>query len=275
MTTELIVGALGQVLFTCTNGAGVATVPSVATVACVDELGATVAGLTATIGLAGLVTVAVPARATVGALTVTLSATVSGSPVTLTECCEVAAGYWFTLAELRDEFTELAGAAWPDAKLIRARRRAVQRCEEILGYAGVERYAEHTAVVRGETVQLPHAFVRSVRKASVTDDLVALVLDPTLIEVYPRAVGSCWFDGVLTVGYTHGVPVLDEKLREAAMELTANRLFNRKSSVSPRTTSWTSSEGNTYRNDTAGRMKTGYPDIDAVLWDASLAIGIA
>lgn len=277
--TELIVGATGTVTFLCRNAAGVLTVPTVATVAAVDETGTTVAGCTATIGAAGLVTVATPALASVCLLVVTLTATVSSVVQTYTERCEVAGAFWFDLQELRDSNSQLAATgAYTDAQLSKARRQAVVRCEEILGYAGVERYSEWTGMAQGVCISLPHHHIRTVRTAAAGwSPTTPTALDVTQIAVSPSSVHGWWCPGQkVVIGYTHGAPFLTDSLRQACLTLAADKLFAGKTALSSRTTRYSQSgDGTTYFLDQAGPMKTGLPEVDAVLRAASLSLGIA
>jgi hypothetical protein len=274
-----VIGSPAVVAFVCRSAAGARTVPSAATVSAVDETGATVTGLTATIGTEGTVTVNIPARAQVGRLTVTLTATVAGNTVTLTEQCEVAGGWWFGVEQLRESATDLQSfAEWTDPQLAEARRRSVVRCEEILGWAGVARYASWSGIARSEQLIVPHGHVRTVRSATAQwGTTTAETISPADIAINGAVLTGPWCAGQLvTVSYVHGAPFIPDTVLDAAVTLAADRLFTSRSTLTGRATRYNSaSDGRTYVLDQAGAMKTGLPEVDAVLHAHSRVHGIA
>jgi hypothetical protein len=156
-------------------------------------------------------------------------------------------------------------SAYPDWKIIQARRAVEDEFERVIGYALVPRIAVHTvdvAVVR--SVTLPHVEISSVR--TVTLDGVALA--GTELEQGPGVLhipAGC--DGSLRVVYEHGLERPNGEALDAFYTRVRDVLNRANRGINDRATTFTSDIGGTYSLAVAGRggSLTGIPDVDVVL----------
>jgi hypothetical protein len=263
--------------------------PATATVAIVDANGTTVVASTAaTHGTAGVFTYALAGQAQLAHYTAAWTATFSGSAVVETDYVEVAGGFYFDLATARASDSSLADATkYPLAALITARQEAEDECEQICDRAFVPRY--HRAVLDGsgtaDLLLTDYAWaaegrsagdVRTIRTASVAPQVgqtfVALTstqraaLYVTADGQLRRTDGNIWPEGVgnVIVEYEYGWDAPPSDLVRAALTRLRTRLNLNRSGVPDRASSFTATDGGTYRLDLPGAFKTGIPEVDAV-----------
>lgn len=256
------------------------------TVAVVDATGAAVDSGNATVvgGSTGRVTFALDPVATLEELTVSWTATVAGTTVVETDYVEVVGGFFFGLAEGRASDASLADTSkYTLDDLIRARIEVESECENICDRAFVPRYLR--AVLDGtgtSELLLVHpspnrsvADVRTVRSIGMAPALdetfvafdagqlaaVAVATDGTL----RRTDGAVFTEGranvVVELEYGWDYPPPD--LVKAAKIRFRSRLNLNKTGIPDRASSFTITDGGTFRLDMPGAWKTGVPEVDA------------
>lgn len=255
------------------------------TYAVTDAAGASVASGNATHRTTGVYSFTLPAQTALKALTVAWSATVGGSATTTTTYAEIVGGHFFTLAEARNSDDSLADTErYPLADLVAARLEVEAECETICDRAFVPRYARVTLDGTGTAdVLLRHpdpfrsvADVRTVRSVSMADspdgtftsftvaqlaDLM-VTADGTLV----RTGGDVFTEGRanVIVEYEYGLDRPPSDLvRESKIRLRTALNAN-KNGIPDRASSFTVTDGGTYRLDLPAAFKTGIPTVDAV-----------
>lgn len=264
---ETATAADGAVTVTVTNAIGVALLTAAATT-------------TPSTGVyrRALVAVTAPDR-----LTIAWTGTFSGGVVTQTDYLEVVGGNYFALAELRTLESQVQSTTdYPTARLAAARVRAETRLEECLGRAFVSRVAvERFAVSGGCHLRLRHPHVTSVRQVTI-DGTVAdassydLQGNEWTPKLYRSSGWGNWTDtdAVVEVVYVHGLTVVPEDVKWAAMKLSA--AYAQKSSlpggsiVERAIGRFEDPGGGSFGISTAGPGRVGIPEVDAIIADRKL-----
>lgn len=255
------------------------------TYAVVDATGASVASGNATHSGTGLYTFVLPAQSALAALTVTWSATIGGSATTQVTHAEIVGGFFFSLAEGRASDDSLEDTAlYPVADLVAARLRVEAECERICDRAFVPRY-DRVILDGTGTDQLLLSLsapdrsiadvrtIRSVKMANTLDSpfvaftgaqLAALTTsaDGTLI----RTSGDIFTEGRanVIVEFEYGLDQPPADLVPATLTRFRTQLNFNKSGIPDRASSFTMTDGGTFRLDMPGPFKTGVPLVDAV-----------
>lgn len=220
---------------------------------------------TATTGDGTTRTVTVPAADT--AELGWLVATWTDGTTERTTVAEIVGGFYFTVADLRAVETTLADQArYPTPTIQRARAETEAEFEAICARAFVPRYERRRlpAPAAGE-VLLPYADLRSVRSITV-EGTAWTQAQLEELELYSYGVLAGHFSAYpLTVEWEHGLDRPPAEIVRAAMARTRWRLNAASSGIPDRATSFTVTEGGTYRLATAGLTKVGTDWIDATL----------
>ncbi|MGH3978090.1 MAG: hypothetical protein ACRDRZ_03650 [Pseudonocardiaceae bacterium] len=259
------------------------------TVSVVDAGGAAVSSGNATSAGAGTgrYTYALPGQASLGLLTASWSGTIAGAAVVETGTVEIAGGFFFGLARLRNSDTSLGDPAQYTAdELALARLETEVECETICDRAFVPRYGRVVLNGTGTTdLVIPDADLRTVRAARISPAAGEAYVELTAGELAAlqliggrelrRADGEGWTLGTgnVLIEYEHGLDAPPEDLRRAALVRARTRLNIPRSGIPDRATSFTVGEGGTFRLDLPGPYKTGLPDVDAVYGRYSLRSG--
>lgn len=255
------------------------------TYAVVDAAGAAVASGNASSTATGVYSFVLAAQSALKALTVTWSATVAGSATTATTYAEIVGGHFFSLKQGRDSDASLSDTTvYPTADLTAARLEVEVECENICDLAFVPRYARVVLDGTGTSeMLLQHpdrtyrsvAEVRTVRSVTMAGSVdgtftaftaaqladLAVNADGTLV----RTGGDVFTDGRrnVIVEYEYGLDRPPPDLvREAKIRLRTVMNAN-KSGVPDRASSFTMTDGGTFRLDMPGPAKTGIPTVDA------------
>lgn len=250
------------------------------TVAVADANGTAVtSGNAASAGVgSGRYTFPLPGQAALNLLTVTWSATISGTAVTEVDQVEIVGGFLFSLVEGRGSDESLSSTTrYTTAKLVEARLEVEQECEEICDRALVPRYRRALLDGTGTSeLVLPTSDLRGIRAVRMapragqtfvdftTDQLAALVA--TGDQVLRRVDGARWTEGLanVIVEYEHGWDAPPADLRKAVLQRFRSRLNLTRTNIPDRAASFVSSEGGTYRLTLPAKYQTGLPEVDAV-----------
>lgn len=255
------------------------------TYAVVDATGASVASGNASSSATGVYSFVLAAQSALKALTVTWSATIAGSATSATTYAEVVGGLFFSLAQARSSDASLADTSiYPTADLVAARLEVEVECENICDLAFVPRYARVVLDGTGTSdLLLQHpdrtyrsvAEVRTVRSVSMSDSPDGTFTSfsaAQLADLAAAADGTLRRTGgdVFTAGhrnviveYEYGLDAPPSDLvREAKIRLRTVLNAN-KSGVPDRASSFTMTDGGTFRLDMPGPFKTGIPTVDA------------
>ncbi|BCJ45319.1 hypothetical protein GCM10010168_85880 [Actinoplanes ianthinogenes] len=254
------------------------------TYAVVDAAGASVATGTATPGDTGEYSFVLPAQAALKTLTVTWSGTVGGSAATITTGAEIVGGFFFTLAEGRGSDGSLADTGrYPTEDLIAARLEVESECETICDRSFVPRYDRVILDGTGTgQVLLRHsdparsvADVRAIRSVRMADSVDGTFVAFTAAELADLAVtgdgtlirtgGGYFVEGRanVVVELEYGLDRPPADLVRAALTRFRTTLNINKSGVPDRASSFTITDGGTFRLDMPGAFKTGIPTVDA------------
>lgn len=262
------------------------TDPSAATYAVLDAAGASVQSGSGTLvgGGSGQVTAALTAQTVSKLLTVTWTATVAGNAVVETDTVEVVAGYYFTPAEGRNADSSLADTAkYTTAMLLEARTEVERECEWICDRAFLPRYARVVLDGTGRSdLVLAHpdpdrsvSEVRTIRSVSMADEVDGTMVAFTAGQLADLAVaddgtlrrssGDTFTEGFdnVVVEYEYGRTFPPEDLKRAALIRFRSRLNLQRSGIPDRASSFTASDGGTYRLTLPGAYLTGIPEVDA------------
>lgn len=249
-----------------------------------DAAGASVTTGNATHGTTGVYSFVLPAQTALKKLTVVWSATIGGSATTTTTYAEIVGGFFFSLAEARNSDESLDDAdRYPLADLVAGRLEVEVECEMICDLGFVPRYARVVIDGTGTSeLLLTHpdqgrsvAAVRTIRSVSMSDSpdgtftsfTAAQLADlaPTADGKLVRTGGDIFTEGRanVVVEYEYGLdrPPAD-LVRESKIRLRTV-LNSNKSAILDRASSFTVTEGATYRLDMPGAFKTGIPTVDA------------
>lgn len=239
-------------------------------------------------GNTGKVTFAMPGQSTLNRYTLAWTGAVSGSNVTEVDYLEVVGGFFFDLLRARGAYTELANTTtYPTALLQRRRQEVEDECEMICDRAFVPRYRRAILDGSGTSDLLltddvwakqsrSAADIRTIRSASIAPQvgqtfvaltagqLAALVV--TADNMLRRVDGNIWTEGVqnVIVEYEYGWDAPPSDLVDAALLRLRTRVGAPSSGIPDRASSFTATDGGTYRLDLPGAFKTGIPYVDAV-----------
>ena len=280
---QRIVQGLGATLSHVFYVDGVATNPSpdTATVSITGDDGTViVASTAATEAGTGVVTYTVtPAHtADLDIWSVRWTATIGGQAQTFTDIVEVAGGVLFTIAQARALSPLSSAVTYPTASIVEARTMVETALEDACGVAFVPRYYKQRVSGSGRSTLMLRPRLRTIR--SVTVDDVAITQSyvdtmrvlPTGEAYYP----SYWTRGTsnLEIAYEHGHDYPPPRVSQAALLWAKNHLV--KGPIDDRTTSLQSEDG-TYALATPGLRGswTGIPEVDAVIQQYSLEVGVA
>lgn len=285
--TRIAKSTAGTLSHTFTLDEAPADSSTTVTYAVVDATGASVASGNATLAGAGSGTYwfVLAAQSALKALTITWSATIAGAATIATTYAEIVGGHFFSLAEGRGSDESLDDATvYPLADLVAARLEVEVECENICDLAFVPRYARVVLDGTGTSeLVLQHpdrtyrsvAEVRTVRSVIMADSPdspfttfsageladLAVAADGTLV----RTGGQVFTEGRrnVIVEFEYGLdrPPAD-LVREAKIRLRTVLNAN-KSGVPDRASSFTMTDGGTFRLDMPGPFKTGIPTVDA------------
>lgn len=230
-------------------------------------------------GSAGVYTFAVPEQAQVDMLTVDWSGTLAGATVSVRDYVEIVGGFLFGIAEARAKHPSLANTTTYPSSLLAAKRIEVeQECERICRRAFVPRFAR-VALSGDGTDRLPlprnlllggGSEIRAVRAISIAGTAWSVgdvsALGFTDFGVLKRPGGAIWPAGTgnIVVEYEHGWDYPPVELSEAAILRLRSRIAYTLSGIPDRATSFTVTEGGTYRLSTPSAQRTGIPDVDGV-----------
>ena len=260
------------------------------TVAVTDANGTSVAADDAVSAGAGTYTFALPAQANLAALTAAWSATIDGAAVVETDEVEIVGGFLFTLAEGRNSDDVLKDTTkYTTEDLLKARVEVEVECERITQRAFVPRYRRVTLdgtgtrdlmlpdggddlvagiLLRG--VRLP---LRSAKVAPRVGQAFTALNAPQLAALavtrdglLRRTDGNVWTEGLANVvlEYEYGSDSPPEDLKRQALVRFRSRLNIHRTGIPDRATSYTATDGGTYRLSMPGAATTGIPEVDAV-----------
>lgn len=201
-----------------------------------------------------------------------LTVTWTDSDSSHTTKAEVVGGFYFSVGEARASDSTLENAGkYPDADILAARAEVEQEFEEITGVAFVPRYHRILLSGSGKTSQrIPSRRIRAIRSVEV-DGVAWTTSDVASVRfvgnVLARADGGFFPVGVrnIVVAYEHGWDRPPADVRRAALLRLRSLLNANKTGIPDRATSFTVTEGGTYRLATAGKDRTGIDSVDAVL----------
>jgi hypothetical protein len=254
------------------------------TYAVVDAAGNAVASGTASHGATGVYSFVLAPQSALNALTVSWSATVAGTATTQQTYAEIVGGFFFSLAGARGSDEVLSdGVEYTTAQLVAARLEVEAECEHICDRAFVPRYDRVVLDGTGTSEILlslsdPDRSVaevraiRSVSMAAAPDGTFVdftgaqlLALDATADGTLVRTSGDVFTEGrgnvVVELEYGRDRPPPD-LVRQALVRLRTV-LNIPKSGVPDRASSFTLTDGGTFRLDMPGPFKTGVPTVDA------------
>lgn len=249
---------------------------------------AVVTAASAAHGTTGVYTYALAGQALLARYTVAWTGTFSGSTVTETDYVEIVGGFFFNLADARDSDPALRDAArFSTAALASSRQEVEDECEMICDRAFVPRYRRAVLDGSGSPDILLTDFrwaaegrsaadVRTIRSATVapqvgqtfvaltTTQLAALTV--TADGLLRRVDGGIWTEGVqnVVVEYEYGLNAPSSDLVRMAMVRLRDRLSIPLTGIPDRASSFTATDGGTFRLDMPDAFKTGLPMVDAV-----------
>jgi hypothetical protein len=249
-----------------------------------DAAGNAVASGNATHGEVGTYSFVLAAQSALAALTITWSGTVAGAATTQTTYAEIVGGFLFSLAQGRGSDEVLAdNGEYSTAELVAARLEVEWECENICDRAFVPRYERvvldgtGTGQVLLRMSQQDRSVaevraIRSVKMASSVDGTFTSFTVGQLADLAPGADGALVRTGgdIFTEGrsnviveFEHGWDRPPPDLVRQAMVRLRTVLNIPKSGVPDRTSSFTMTDGGTFRLDMPGPFKTGIPSVDA------------
>ncbi len=191
---------------------------------------------------------------------------------TFTTRHEVVGAFLFTIADLRDRFSELTAAKYPSDRVRSARDAVEERFEERKGNEIAFRPRGRRVILDGpggDLLTIGDLYPRTIVSASI--DGVALdageLAEMRLIDAgfIRRPDGKQWTAGLgnIEILYEYGLDAPPEPITDAALILAKHLLI--RSPLGERATSETTELG-TFRIATAGRDgATGLPEVDAIL----------
>lgn len=233
----------------------------------------------------GRYTFTLPAQSALMRGTVTWAGTIGGAATAEVDQFEVVGGFFFGLKEARDSDASLSSTATYPTSAIRARRVEVEtECEDICDRAFAPRYdrvvldgsGTGELVLRHSDPNRSIADVRRIRSVTVAprldEEFVALTegqlaaLSWSADGVLTRTDGDVWTYGGrnVVVEYEYGLDAPPAGLVTAALTRLRTRLNVNRNGIPDRASSFTVTEGGTFRLDMPGAWKTGIPEVDAV-----------
>jgi hypothetical protein len=199
----------------------------------------------------------------------------AGNSTTTTTLVEVVGGYWFTIAEARQQPGLDDTGKVPDALIVDRRAFVENEAEWITDVAWVPRYRRVALDGDGSNrLILPNGRVRTVRSlrtyttpsiytAFSSTQLTALAYSDAVVF---RTDGLAFPDGLgnVVVEYEHGNDRPPVDLKDAAL-LRLRALINAdRSGIPLRAKTWQAAEGGTFALDQPDAYKTGIGEVDAV-----------
>jgi hypothetical protein len=222
----------------------------------------------------GIYTFALPAQPQLDTLTVDWTGSLAGATVTVRDIVEIVGGFYFQLAQARDELT-LSTTTYPTAALNAKRIEIEQECDRICGQAFVPRFERQilngTGTWRLAIPQnMPHRLIRTLRTVTIdgtvwtTPQIATIRFSQTGVLTQPDFAEWPYGFRNIIVEYEHGDDFPPEEIRAATILRLRSKLSMTKSNVPRNALSYTVVEGGTYRLTTADKQRTGDPDVDAV-----------
>lgn len=233
----------------------------------------------------GQYTFTLAAQTALQAGTIAFTATIGGTVTIETDFYEIVDGFYFTLAQGRASDSSLADETkYPTADLDAKRLEVEVECETICDRAFVPRYERVILDGTGSTSLLlrmtdPNrsvADIRSIRSISVAPAVDETFVDYTAGEIAAvtwtadgtlrRTDNGVFYEGVrnVVVEFEYGLDRPPADLIPAALTRLRSRLNFNKNGIPDRASSFTVSDGGTFRLDMPGAYKTGLPEVDAV-----------
>lgn len=234
------------------------------------------AGTATTHGATGIYTVALTPAQTASLDLLTAVWSDAGDGSTTTTLIDIAGGFFFSIADVRNFDAGLTAGKFPDAVVLAKRQQVEDECEWICDVAFVPRYRRVVLNGSGEsTLNLPDNMIRTVRSVRTytapttytsftATQLAALDLaDPN--GIITRTESGAYFPegrGNTVIEYEHGYDRPPSDLAEASLFRIRN-VLNRPTTGVPDTAQQVSTpEGETYRLDQPSAYKTGMPNVD-------------
>lgn len=284
---QILRATAGTLSFQYLDSAGEPADPGVVTIGVIRADGTVVqapGGATVGSGVAPR-TFALTAVQTAALDLLTATWTRSSDSTTYVTKAEVVGGYYATVAQIRASDPILGDIdKYPTADLQAQRAEIEQAVEEITEVSFVPRYQREALNGTGtHTLFLPRAMPRRIVAVSEIDsdgnvtawtgsEVAAIRLGPTRTIVSQLRTFPCGA-GNIVVAWEHGYDRPPTEVRDKALLLQRYRAVRPNTSIPARATSFQIDGGTVYRLDTAGRKRTGIPDIDAVLDRWSMAYG--
>ena len=255
------------------------------TYAVVDAAGTSVTSGSATKTDTGTYSFTLAGQSALSALTVTWTGTISAATVKVTTFAEIVGGFFFSLAQGRNSDASLLDTErYPTADLIAARLEVEAECETICDRAFVPRYDRVVLDGTGTDRMLLRLSdpsrsiadvraIRSVKMASSPDSTFTAFTSGELADLAVTDDGMLIRTGgdVITEGRSNLVVELEYGLDRPPADLVRavltrlrSQLNTNKSGIPDRASSFSMSDGGTFRLDMPGAFKTGIPTVDAV-----------
>lgn len=200
----------------------------------------------------------------------------NGPSVTTT--IEVVGGFYAGVTAIRASDSTLAdSSAYPDARIVAARRAVEDEFERVVDFAMVPRIHVRTVRVADAYLLVLPFLTRTVRSVTVDDvATTAWELVGQVLTFDTRVTGT------VRVVLEHGLDRPDGETLDAFYTRVRDVLNRDRRGLSDRTTTYTAEAGGTYALAVAGRngSLTGIPDVDVVLkglieWRQRQSPGIA
>lgn len=248
----------------------------------------------------GLYSVVIPAQTKLDLLTVTWTATLTGTPVSLQSEVEIVGGFLFTISELRSADSSLANVTrFPTQTLIDARQDVETEFEDICQRAFVPRFAAEwvfyynedydgrgyfktISLKKPEPIRLTGAKIGATLYSDVdvlgweTAGSVETSGDSHTLNVRadPLAVGLA-IDNRVYLEYEYGMPQVPTQIKIKAIRRARLNLLGMGSTIDPRATTMNIPDIGSVNLATPGMqgLETGIPDIDVVLRRYKLGSG--
>lgn len=198
-----------------------------------------------------------------------LTVTWTAGAVTATTSVEVAGGYYFTITDARATDESLANEPkFPTPLLVEMRQVVEEEFETICGVAFVPRFTVEDVRPSDGVAALSFAQLREVVSITqVTDGTSEAVTDLDLFDGVsgPGLRGPFDRCGYYRIAYRHGYDRPPADVKNAAIVRLLDRATTFRRGIPDRATSFSVTDGGTYRLDQAGPLRTGIPDVDATL----------
>lgn len=249
---------------------------------------AVVTAAAATHGTTGVYSYAMAGQALLARYSVAWTGTFSGSVVTETDYVEIVGGFFFNLADARASDAALSDATrFSTAMLASSRQEVEDECEMICDRAFVPRYRRAVLDGSGSPDILltdykwaaegrSAADIRTIRSATMAPQVGQTFVALTTLQLASctvtadgllrRVDGNIWAEGVqnVVVEYEYGLHAPSSDLVRMAMVRLRDRLAIPLTGIPDRASSFTATDGGTFRLDMPDAFKTGLPMVDAV-----------